>query len=568
MEQQAATKPRILVVDDSRLMRVAAKKILKEHFDIEEAADGEEAWERIAADPSFDVVMSDLSMPNLDGLGLLAKIRNAESREVRDLPVVVVTGAEDDTSAKEQALDKGASDFITKPFDSVQLVARAKAQVRLKEATEERDQKTEVQEKRAAHDPVSGLLTQEGFREAGEKALSYALRHDMALAVIRLEMLDFNKIFLRYRKEGAEQVIKATAQSLGQHLRREDYAGRIGMAQFALLLPACDLEGAKAIAQRIQAELSHHTQKLRGEAVTAEFNMGLVSPELSGALDWEAVLADAERELTRAKQLGRNQIAWPETEGEPPPPAASEPKAKTEAAEPHHGESEAEAVPEIPDLSLEIDKPDEQSQPTGAVEPSSPPVEDLSPTPKEEVSETAMPADAFIEHALGEAAAMIEPEPAAPETETGAEGLTLEPLGDTTPEEQQGSELTGDTSPDGGESAPTQRSPDFQGPPDTSLDLDPTGLSLELETSDPKTSSTPADETSPATSPQPSPGHAPKLETALAMIAAGDESPLEPHLDALIEQVWPLLELWVRCNDKPLEVSLDHLRQRLGGLHR
>ena len=131
MDQTAESKPRALVVDDSRLMRVAAKKILKEHFEIEEAADGEIAWNMIQEDNGYAVVMSDLSMPNLDGLGLLGKIRESDDPVTSELPVVIVTGAEDDTAAKEQALNCGASDFITKPFDSVQLVARAKAGVRV-----------------------------------------------------------------------------------------------------------------------------------------------------------------------------------------------------------------------------------------------------------------------------------------------------------------------------------------------------------------------------------------------------------------------------------------------------
>ena len=96
MTETVDNKPTILVVDDSRLMRVAARKILKNDFDILEAADGEQAWTSLQENSHIILVMSDLSMPNLDGLGLLKRIRESESEELKCLPVIIVTGAEDD----------------------------------------------------------------------------------------------------------------------------------------------------------------------------------------------------------------------------------------------------------------------------------------------------------------------------------------------------------------------------------------------------------------------------------------------------------------------------------------
>jgi len=123
-------KPRILAVDDSRVMRRAMSKVLGKEYDVVEAEHGEDAWTHLLNDPTIQVVFTDLSMPYLDGFGLLERMRDSDDPHLQALPVIIITGKDDDEETKQAALDKGASDFITKPFDSVQLQARAKAHVR------------------------------------------------------------------------------------------------------------------------------------------------------------------------------------------------------------------------------------------------------------------------------------------------------------------------------------------------------------------------------------------------------------------------------------------------------
>ena len=125
----STTPLRILVVDDSLFMRAAIKKLLDERpeFDvIALAKDGKDAIEKVIA-LKPDVVTMDFNMPNMNGFELLKLIRTDQNEEVRNLPVVVVTGAENDDQAKEEAYSQGATDFITKPFNTMELRARAQA---------------------------------------------------------------------------------------------------------------------------------------------------------------------------------------------------------------------------------------------------------------------------------------------------------------------------------------------------------------------------------------------------------------------------------------------------------
>src|SRR5256885_6967375 len=112
----SGTKPHVLVADDSRVIRKAVTKILGNDFELVEADDGEAAWQQIERDQRIEVLMTDIEMPKLDGYGLICRVRAADESRLRDLPIIVITGAEDETT-RERAYACGATDFITKPID-------------------------------------------------------------------------------------------------------------------------------------------------------------------------------------------------------------------------------------------------------------------------------------------------------------------------------------------------------------------------------------------------------------------------------------------------------------------
>ena len=127
MSGDSGAKARILMVDDSKLMRKAAVKMLGEEFDVVTADDGAQAWQMVGEDQTIQVVFSDLNMPVSDGYELLRRVRASADAGIQTLPLIIVTGAENDEAARMKALDMGATDFITKPFSTTDLVARARA---------------------------------------------------------------------------------------------------------------------------------------------------------------------------------------------------------------------------------------------------------------------------------------------------------------------------------------------------------------------------------------------------------------------------------------------------------
>ncbi|VAW75145.1 hypothetical protein MNBD_GAMMA15-1935 [hydrothermal vent metagenome] len=288
----------LLVVDDSRLMRVAARKILKNDFNIVEAADGEEAWKTLQEHPDISLVMSDLSMPNLDGLGLLKRIRESDFSE---LPVIIVTGAEDDDGSKKTALAAGASDFITKPFESIQLLARAKSQARQKD-TQEALQKSETEKQQLREvspvDPLTGLASKHAFFSHLEENLAYATRHqtDISLLLVRIEK--YKILYLRRGKQIAETLAREIATILSEGRRREDTVGRVALDTFGILLPSADQVGANHVLAQLQDAIDKTQISVEGEVVPFNIRFGLCKPDIRANICAEDVMSLAEAELT------------------------------------------------------------------------------------------------------------------------------------------------------------------------------------------------------------------------------------------------------------------------------
>lgn len=329
-EEAAATKPLVLIVDDSRVIRIAARKILKDEFEPLEAGDGEEAWEIINKHEDIALVLSDLSMPYLDGMGLLQRLRSAEPERLRTLPMIIVTGAEDDDEAKTRAFAAGASDFISKPFDSVQLLAHTRSHIRLVKTTQELKETTTVLNENPATDPFTGLGNQRAFLERGQQALAHAIRHRSQVALLLFQIDNFDKLFVQHGKPVGGAILKAVTAAIQAEIRREDAAARISMARFGLVTCCANVDGARGLAARI-------CTRLAGTAVTGKdgaplpitLSASVVSPDPDREPRFEQLLGLLVKRLEQA--LAQGQCIVSDESGATTPLAAS---SQTAAAPP------------------------------------------------------------------------------------------------------------------------------------------------------------------------------------------------------------------------------------------
>jgi two-component system cell cycle response regulator len=302
-------KPRILAVDDSRVMRRAMSKVLGKSYDVIEAEHGEDAWTLLINEPAIQVVFTDLSMPYLDGFGLLDRMRSSDDPHLQDMPVIIITGKDDDDATKQMALDKGASDFITKPFDSVQLQARAKAHVHYEETSRKLNETSDRLERQSAVDELTGLGGRRYFTKASEEHLAFIKRHGGHFTLLRLDIDEFNQLFLHSGKEQANIVLKQVGKTLAKIVRKEDTVARIGLAKFAMLLRDTSMDGAKDLSTRILKDVSALKCKVGKKEMKVTASIGLLEPVIVADTTIEALVAEAEKYLDKASKAGGNQMA-------------------------------------------------------------------------------------------------------------------------------------------------------------------------------------------------------------------------------------------------------------------
>lgn len=310
MEEEEKIKPRILAVDDSRVMRRAMSKVLSKEYDVVEVENGEDAWTVLLNDNSIQVVFTDLNMPFLDGFGLLQRMRESDDSRLNETPVIIITGKDDDDDTKQEALDKGANDFITKPFDSIQLQARAKAHVTFKQTTTKLTETSDKLERQATIDETTGLGGQRYFCKVGEETLSYAVRHGGQFIITRMDIDDFNNLFIKHGKKIMDSILHSIGEKLIKLVRQEDTIARIGVSKFAFILKETALNEAEILADRIRSEIKKMSFKLpeNGGVINLTISAGLYEPEIKPELTFQQLISETEKHLTEAITAGGNRI--------------------------------------------------------------------------------------------------------------------------------------------------------------------------------------------------------------------------------------------------------------------
>jgi diguanylate cyclase (GGDEF)-like protein len=273
-----ATVParKVLVVDDSKFVRATFTRILEASFAVRAEADGEAAMKVIEEDPGIVMVFSDLNMPKLDGFGLLQKIRAAADKRIKGLPVVIISGEEDEKS-KKRARDAGANDFIAKSADGAEVLARIDNLLKLVQANQELEASREAVQQTATRDPVTGTLTLNYLLTEGRKHHSYAKRHGTGLSVINFRIDTFPEFVQKVGKDVAGKLLERIARAVIATLRAEDSIGRTGEAIFTVVSPSTDAAQALIFARRLKEQLEKAQISYNNQALAIRLSVGIAT---------------------------------------------------------------------------------------------------------------------------------------------------------------------------------------------------------------------------------------------------------------------------------------------------
>jgi len=304
---EPGTRPRILVVDDSRVMRLAIMKILGTDFEVIQAENGAIAWALLGNDPGIQAVLTDVQMPEMDGYELICRIRAADDMRLRSLPIMTITGSEDD-AIKQQAMACGATDFVIKPLDAMQLRARVQAYVRYDQQTRALTERTQSLEEQAITDPQTGLRSRRYLMQRGEQDMAFAQRHAQDLTLLRIDIDGFKKIYRAHGDELVDRLIAWLAKLLFSTARTEDTVARVSGAEFALLATNTGMTQAHSLCERIVNTVASQPFSQGNVSVPVTLTIGVASLGADRCETIEALYALAHQRLCHALSEGGNRI--------------------------------------------------------------------------------------------------------------------------------------------------------------------------------------------------------------------------------------------------------------------
>jgi diguanylate cyclase (GGDEF)-like protein len=300
----------ILVIEDSTTLRKEIIQTLQDHSlatCYHEAADGL-AGLKILLERKIELVLCDVEMPLLDGFKFLSMVRARE--ELRDIPVLLLTG-KDDMDSKVKGLEQGASDYITKPFDASELVARAKLHLKMKKLQDELRRANEILLEISHIDHLTGLYNRRYLMDILEREFLRTKRSGSSLAFLILDLDYFKDINDTYGHQEGDKVLAHSAAVFREQLRRYDTPVRFGGDEFVAVLPEASVCDAMTVADRIQKALAEITFLGKLERLRMTASLGFAVYPGEGVNTVEELIRAADNALYRAKARGRNCAVGP-----------------------------------------------------------------------------------------------------------------------------------------------------------------------------------------------------------------------------------------------------------------
>lgn len=270
-----------------------------------EARSGAEALECLAS-ARPDLVVLDRALPDLDGLELLPRLK---SDELDFVPVLVATRASD-IAERVHGLQLGADDYLPLPCDPAELLARARALLRTRQA-HERVRKLQVAlEQMVISDPLTALHNRRSLMDRLTQEMQRADRHGEPLAVTMIDLDGFKAVNDRFGHLMGDRVLRAVGGAIARSVRLSDVAARYGGDEFAVLLPQTPPEGAMRVCERMLRTIAGLTvEDTTGGSCNVTASLGLAYYPAEGIETPEQLVHSADGALYGAKRAGKNRYS-------------------------------------------------------------------------------------------------------------------------------------------------------------------------------------------------------------------------------------------------------------------
>jgi two-component system, cell cycle response regulator len=295
----------VLVADDSPVYRKLVEQSLsQDSCTVLFASSGRQAIEIFERERPA-LVITDWVMPDLTGIELCQRIRAGGDSSYTY--IIILTGnAEKENVVK--GLSAGADDYLTKPFDRDELLARVHVGRRLIDLHRQIEAKNRLLEELALTDPLTGLPNRRAIEGWSTRQLSGAARHGFSLWVVMIDLDHFKSINDTYGHEAGDTVLKRFGEVLRANTRLSDICGRTGGEEFLIVLTHADEKGAMTVLERIRTQFAAEGFAWNGATVQVTASFGVAGFSGGNAPEFSHLVKQADAALYRAKDLGRNRI--------------------------------------------------------------------------------------------------------------------------------------------------------------------------------------------------------------------------------------------------------------------
>lgn len=300
----------ILLVEDNALMRLTLENDLRNMgFAVAAAENGKQAMDMMAVS-HFPIIVTDLIMPEMDGLELCSAIRKGSFESYVYLIMITSLESKEDMI---RGLESGADEYLVKPVDRSELTVRLKTAVRILSLESSLRRSYKEIKALSVKDSLTKVFNRGYLDEYLVHEVKRAYRFDRSLAVIMFDIDRFKQINDTFGHAAGDQVLMDCAWLMSISIRQEiDWIARYGGEEFTVVLPETPVAGARIAAERLRDKLESHFFVAGGMElqVTASFGVAGFTPSgTKEELDLAAtLLAKADQCLYRAKREGRNRV--------------------------------------------------------------------------------------------------------------------------------------------------------------------------------------------------------------------------------------------------------------------
>jgi two-component system, cell cycle response regulator len=302
-------RKKILVVDDSSTARMITSSVLRDYgFWVETAVDGMEGLEK-SKTFSPDAMVVDLKMPKMDGFEVCRRIKDRGSKDY--IPVLLLT-AREDVESVVKGLESGADDYITKPFNEMEFIARVKVMLRLKQLQEDLILANRKLERLSIIDGLTGICNHRYFQEKLDEILVSSIEKKKDFTLVLLDLDYFKVVNDTHGHQAGDRVLKKVSEVMQNNITPQDVLARYGGEEFVIIFPESTVEKTMEITMKMSKDI----ENLEFEAGEKKFKLtisgGISRFSSASPSDKNQLIHNADMALYRSKREGRNRISFAE----------------------------------------------------------------------------------------------------------------------------------------------------------------------------------------------------------------------------------------------------------------